>query len=123
MSRLAQVGDFCPNEVCPDYGKLQSDRQGKIIEFGKTKAGRQRYQCKTCGQTFTETKGTLFYRRSTPDDEHLPQIQIGERWQLAISGNSHKEECSPQVYPVRKNRRKLCQYKKTRRSLVAIWMR
>ena len=22
MSKLAQVGDFCPNEVCPDYGKL-----------------------------------------------------------------------------------------------------
>jgi hypothetical protein len=23
MSKFAQVGDFCPNEACPDYGKLQ----------------------------------------------------------------------------------------------------
>ncbi len=29
MSKMAQVGDFCPNEVCLDYGKLQSKWQDK----------------------------------------------------------------------------------------------
>ena len=67
MTKFAQVSDFCPNEVCPDYGKLQSDQQHNIKRFGKTKAGRQRYQCKTCKKTFTETKGTIFYRRRTPE--------------------------------------------------------
>jgi hypothetical protein len=28
MSQLANVGDFCPNEACSDYGKLQ-DKQSK----------------------------------------------------------------------------------------------
>jgi transposase-like protein len=53
--------------VGPDYGKLGGDRRGKIIKFGKTKAGHQRGECKACGQTFTETKGPPFYRRRTPE--------------------------------------------------------
>jgi hypothetical protein len=64
---LTQVGDFCPNEICPDYGKTQSDQQRNIKKAGKTKKGRQRYQCKTCGQTFVETKGTLVKRQLEMD--------------------------------------------------------
>jgi transposase-like protein len=95
MTKLAQVGDFCPNEVCPDYGKLQSDRQLNVIKFGTTQAGRQRYQCKTCGETFTETKGTLFYRRRTPDDEiidTLAHIAEGNRISSLARTKGHKED-------------------------------
>jgi hypothetical protein len=66
MSTFA-LGDCCPNTACADHGKLQSEHQQNIIKFGKTKAGRQLFKCNTCGYTFTETKGTLFYRRRTPD--------------------------------------------------------
>ena len=48
------AGDFCPKEICPDYDKLQGKAQQNIIRFGTTKAGRQRYKCKTCNGTFTE---------------------------------------------------------------------
>jgi hypothetical protein len=65
MSKLVYVGDFCPNSQCADYRKLQTGQQHNISKFGLTQAGRQRYQCRTCQQTFTETKGTLFYRRRT----------------------------------------------------------
>jgi transposase-like protein len=95
MTKLAQVGDFCPNEVCPDYGKLQSERQGRIIKFGKTKAGRQRYECKTCRKTFTETKGTLFYRRRTPEAEiidTLAHIAEGNRISSLVRTKGHKED-------------------------------
>ena len=95
MRKLAQVGDFCPNEVCPDYGKLQSDRQFNVIKLGRTKAGRQRYKCKTCGKTFTETKGTLFYRRRTPDDEiidTLAHIAEGNRISSLVRTKGHKED-------------------------------
>lgn len=95
MSKLAQVGDFCPNEVCPDYGKLQTDRQLNVIKFGRTKAGRQRYKCKTCGETFTETKGTLFYRRRTPEDEiidTLAHIAEGNRISSLARTKGHKED-------------------------------
>ena len=38
MSKLTQVGDFCPNEACSDYGKLQKDQPKKNVKrFGKTR--------------------------------------------------------------------------------------
>ena len=95
MSKFAQVGDFCPNEICSDCGKLQSDQQHNIIKFGKTKAGRQRYKCNTCGQTFTETKGTLFYRRHTSEDEiidTLAHIAEGNRISSLTRTKGHKED-------------------------------
>jgi len=95
MSKFAQVGDFCPNEVCPDYGKLQSDQQHNVIKFGATKRGRQRYKCKSCGKTFTETKGTLFYRRRTPEAEiivTLAHIAEGNRISSLVRTTGHKED-------------------------------
>jgi len=95
MSQFAQVGDFCPNETCSDYGKLQSEQQHNIIRFGKTKAGRQRYRCKTCGQTFTETKGTIFYRRRTPEKDILSALACvadGNRMSSTARITEHKEE-------------------------------
>jgi transposase-like protein len=95
MSEFAQVGDFCPNEICSDYGKLQSGQQHNIIKFGKTKAGRQRYKCKTCGATFTASKGTLFYRRHVPDKEiidTLAHIAEGNRISSLARTTGHKED-------------------------------
>jgi len=95
MVKLAQVGDFCPNEVCPDYGKLQSDQKHTIIKFGTTKRGRQRYKCKSCGKTFTETKGTLFYRRRTSEAEiidTLAHIAEGNRISSLVRIKGHKED-------------------------------
>ena len=95
MSKLAQVGDFCPNEICPDYGQLQSDQKDNIIQFGTTKKGRQRYKCKSCGKTFTETKGTLFYRRRTSEAEiidTLAHIAEGNRISSLVRTKGHKED-------------------------------
>jgi transposase-like protein len=75
MERFAKPGDFCPNEACPDYGKLQDGQtQQNIIKTGHTKKGVQRYQCNTCGKTFTETTGTLFFRKRTPEHDILETL-------------------------------------------------
>lgn len=95
MSKLAQVGDFCPNSDCDDYGKLQNGQQQNIIKFGKSKAGRQRYKCKTCNCTFVETKGTIFYRRRTPEDKILDVLSLiaeGSRISSLARAKGHKEE-------------------------------
>jgi transposase-like protein len=77
MEKFARVGDFCPNEACPEYGKLQAGQsQRNIRKFGQTKQGRQRFQCKRCGHTFTETKGTIFYRKRTPEHELLETLAL-----------------------------------------------
>jgi transposase-like protein len=95
MTKFAQVGDFCPDETCPDYGKRQSDHQHNVIKYGKTKAGRQRYKCKTCDTTFTETKGTIFYRRRTPEDEIIDTLALiaeGSRISSLARAKGHKED-------------------------------
>ena len=77
MITFAKPGDFCPNERCPKYGQLEENPvKPNIIKAGKTKAGVQRYECKTCHQTFTATKGTLFYRKQTPADEILETLAL-----------------------------------------------
>lgn len=77
MEKLAQTKDFCPNQVCPDYGKLQIDQaQPNIKKLGKTTRGVQRYQCKTCGKTFTETRGTIFFRKHAKEDEILEVLAL-----------------------------------------------
>lgn len=95
MSKLAQVGDFCPNSDCADCDKLQGEDQTNIIKFGKTKAGRQRFQCKTCGDTFVETKGTIFYRRRTPESEILDALALiaeGSRISSVARVKGHKKD-------------------------------
>ncbi|MDH3568152.1 MAG: hypothetical protein OEM61_12480 [Desulfobacteraceae bacterium] len=95
MSGLARPGDFCPNTECDDYGKEQSESQTNMIRFGKTKAGRQRYKCKTCNRTLVETKGTIFYGRRTPEEEIIETLTlIGEDSRISslARAKGHKEE-------------------------------
>lgn len=95
MAELTQVGAFCPNPQCADYGQVQTDQSANIIRFGLSKAGHQRYQCKTCRQTFTATKGTVFYRRRVSETEilkALAQIAEGSRISSVSRTTGHKED-------------------------------
>ena len=76
MEKFAKQGEFCPNEACPDHGKLQNDQQKNLVKFGKTRKGVQRFRCQTCGRTFTETTGTIFYRKRTPEHEILETLAL-----------------------------------------------
>ncbi len=62
MSELVTVGSFCPYASCTEYGKVKA---GNIVQYGKSRQGQQRYQCKMCKRTFNERRGTLFYHRKT----------------------------------------------------------
>ena len=73
---------FCWNPQCVDYGKVQ--QEDNIRRFGRTQADTQRYQCKTCGQTFVETIGTVFYGRHHSQQTILECLALlGERNSLA----------------------------------------
>ena len=47
--------EFCPNETCPDRGKIG---QGNIVIHSQKE---QRCKCTRCGKTFSVRKGTLLY--------------------------------------------------------------
>ncbi len=55
---LAPAGLFCWNPDCPEYAQVGHHN---IRKYGQTARGVQRYQCKTCKRTSTETKGTVFH--------------------------------------------------------------
>ena len=55
---FAHPSTCCWNPQCSEYGKVH---QANIRRFGRTQAGTQRYQCKTCMHTFVETIGSVFY--------------------------------------------------------------
>jgi transposase-like protein len=73
MQRLASAGTFCPNESCQHYARVD---EGNLIKFGRSRQGIQRYQCKSCGSTFTATRGTLFYRKRTPVGDILETLAL-----------------------------------------------
>jgi len=73
MNKLVLVGSFCPNLECADYGITDGNH---IIRYGKTKAGRQRFQCKNCQKTFNERKGTVFYQRKTEEKDILECLAL-----------------------------------------------
>ena len=56
--QIPTPGSFCWNEKCSDYGQVNA---GNLRKFGHTRKGRQRWQCKTCKQVVTETRGTVFH--------------------------------------------------------------
>lgn len=95
MRKFGKTGEFCPNPDCPDFGKIQSEQQRNIKKNGKTKKGVQHYQCKTCGRTFTETFGTIFYRKRTPEHgilEILALLAEGVRISSLARAIGHKED-------------------------------
>lgn len=49
----------CPNPACPDFGKSHN---GNVVLY--TRYGRKRVRlliCNSCGKTFSELKGTVFW--------------------------------------------------------------
>lgn len=56
MNQLANVGDFCPNEECQDYGKLQEKQaKGTVKSIGA--------QRKACSAINVETARKLLLKR------------------------------------------------------------
>ena len=70
---LASAGTFCPNKECHHYAKVD---EGNLIKFGRSRQGVQRYQCKSCGTTFTATRGTFFYRKHAPVKDILETLAL-----------------------------------------------
>src|SRR5215216_276261 len=52
---------FCHNETCRAYGRAGEDH---IVIYSKKE---RRYRCKRCKKTFSERKGTPFYRAHKPE--------------------------------------------------------
>ena len=87
-STVAHAGDCCLNAGCPLYGGAGA---GNIIKFGTTKQGQQRYRCNHCLQTCSARKGTIFYRKRTPEGTILKSLtMIARGARLGSVSHTHK---------------------------------
>ncbi|MFX0062775.1 MAG: tetratricopeptide repeat protein [Candidatus Hermodarchaeota archaeon] len=65
---------WCWNQECQDYYKKA---KGNIaVKERKGKERRALLMCKTCGQTFSETRGTIFFGLHTPQEEILRVLAL-----------------------------------------------
>lgn len=72
-SKMIHAGECCLNPSCDLYGQVG---KGNIRKNGHTKQNRQRYQCKLCGQTYSERKGTVFYGLRMEEDKVLQTLAM-----------------------------------------------
>ena len=89
--KLAQAGTFCPNKDCEQYGKMSV---GNIVKYGKSRQGRQRYQCRVCKKVFNEQKGTFFYKKRTSAKDIVESLAMvaegmGIRATARVKGIKH----------------------------------
>ena len=79
--QVAEIGSFCWNEACEDYQKVN---HVSMMKNGKTDKDVQRYLCKMCNNSFTETKETMFYRCRYMKEEIVERMDmLGDRSSLA----------------------------------------
>ena len=88
---LAQGGTYCPNKGCSQYGKVG---HGNLIRYGKSRQGRQGYQCKVCKRVFNERVGTVFYRKRTATKDIMESLAMlaegmGIRATARVKGVKH----------------------------------
>lgn len=88
---LAQAGTFCPNKGCEQYGKVGA---GNLVKYGKSRQGRQRYQCRICKKVFNEQKGTFFYKKRTAAKDIVESLAMvaegmGIRATARVKGIKH----------------------------------
>ena len=91
MNQFANVGDFCPNEVCPRYGQLREKqpmetlkrRDLLLVVYNAVNASRSK--------TFTVTKGTKFYSRRTSTTEILEMLAFSKTIKIHQASASLEE--------------------------------
>lgn len=80
-------GLYCPNPACPLFGQTEAHQLDRHAYYGPHRT--TQYLCRTCGQTFSETKGTFFYRLRTPRDKVLQALaMVAEHGGIRATGRA-----------------------------------
>ncbi len=66
----------CPNKECEIYGQMN---KGNIISQStyETQSGKRRiFKCKCCGQSFSETRDTVFFDLKSPEEKVIMVLKM-----------------------------------------------
>jgi len=67
-------GLYCPNPACARFGREENCQLERHAYYGPDRS--VQYLCRACGKTFSETKGTFFYRLRTPKERILTALAM-----------------------------------------------
>jgi len=87
MKKAKHWSQPCPNKGCKDYGQVN---QGNIscISSYMTESGKRRiFRCNSCGETFSETRDTVFFDLRTSEEKVMMALKM-VLVQVSLSGIS-----------------------------------
>ena len=67
-------GLYCPNPDCSVFGQEEGQALERHAYYGPGRT--TQYLCRVCGKTFSETKGTFFYRLRIPREKILTALAM-----------------------------------------------
>ncbi len=76
MRKAKDRSQPCPDKNCEKYGQKN---QGNVISISTymTKSGKRRiFRCGECGETFSETRDTVFYGLKTPEEKVITALKM-----------------------------------------------
>ena len=80
-------GLYCPNPDCPLFGQEADSQLDRHSYYGPNRT--TQYLCRACGKTFSETKGTFFYRLRTPREKVLSALaMVAEHGGIRATGRA-----------------------------------
>ena len=80
-------GLYCPNPDCPLFGQVETSQLERHAYYGRRRV--PQYLCRACGKTFSETKGTFFYRLRTERETVLNALaMVAEQGGIRATGRA-----------------------------------
>jgi IS1 family transposase/transposase-like protein len=66
----------CPNSNCEHYQQMNRGNIRAISTYLTASGKRRIFQCKTCGQAFSETRDTVFFDLRTPEEKVMLALKM-----------------------------------------------
>lgn len=66
----------CPNADCKHYQRMNRGNIRAISTYLTASGKRRIFQCKTCGQSFSETRDTVFFDLRTPEEKVMLALKM-----------------------------------------------
>ena len=67
-------GLYCPNSNCALFGQVEVCQLERHAYYGADR--KTLYRCRSCGKTFSETRGTFFFGLQTPREKVLNALSM-----------------------------------------------
>ena len=76
MSKAKKWGQSCPNSSCSYYRLIDRGNISAISTYMSQSGKRRIFKCSICGETFSETRDTVFFDLKTHEDKVMMALKM-----------------------------------------------